>query len=589
VTTFVDGRGLDRETGQVEAAKRSRPDAGLASRPELFSVRATGTGWAVVYPGNEAWAKPYGERALAVAALAAAVRQIFGGNWTLARLIAVEEDLPKHGYTYVAGVQSGPLRIVQISDAVMEHVRQALGLTWAQANSSLRRAHFLGLYLDSAMIDAVRRWKTVAPAFSSRELARQKLSPNLVFRTLNGRSEREILVQAARSHRSTRGLVRAFERDRALSTGARRAGPRDFSSITASRWAEIILALLATVQRQMEIASKEYYEKLRLAGMNAFLAPYEIQVDNPAKFILRKINPLSSARLSYYGSGYVVRGGQQVSNARNEPLFLLTVANGQAIYLNEKRLKFYRQSLPGLENELIYGVFTQVAEKTRDIIPITEFILNVTGALFPPMGYVFKGSQVMSVAGRLHRRRAELLRTYRRLHIAARNIEARVPGLLEAVAIAALGQLAAIVRFHLAPAWDAWFIVALKVSRKSLMRPAVLGSAPSATASMLSESWTRLAGSWRRILPTGTIVLASIKSVEVRLGSPAGRSRRPVPAVQALMAAKLKEIGVAGALPLAIRIASLHSVEAESFFNEIAELVESGDTMIRLVKEITAW
>lgn len=574
------------------------PDEDLVSRFEFFRVRVSGTGWLVTVPTAHEWTKSYTERALAIAALAAAVRRVFGGTWSMDQFIKVENGLPQHrirfteptgtsGQVTGGSITRAKESAVRIDDITMEHVRATLRLFWKEADPTLRREHFLGTYLDQALQAALRRWDEVAQAFPAQVLAQHQLTVSIISWML--RARREGLIEVARFHPATRDLVRSFDRDGNLRSGDRRAGEPDFTRISASRWSAILLDLVISARQLVEANERKRREDLRRSGEYEYLRPHEITVQNRVLFILQNFSPNVEATLNNYGLGWRVRGGQRVGNLRNQQLFLLSMQAGQAVYFNEADHKFYRQSLAGLEHEMVFGVFTQVAEKTRDIIPMTKFILSVTGALFPVAGIVFTAADVLNVANRVHLRQDELIQTYRRLYIACTNIESKVPGLQRAIAIAALGTLARVVEFQSHPDWSAWFVAALKVLRRAVVARARGGFAPEAAESVLRGIWQRLNSALRTLSMAGPAMVASVKSIELSVAGGRRPGEQPLQIAQEAIGVRLQAIGVPSAMPLAIRIASLPSSELEGLFNEIMELIDSGDEMMRLIKDITSW
>ncbi len=570
---------------QQKPAPKEEVDAFLAARLELFSVTLAGLDLYVGLSPKYSWIGRYGDRALAVAAIAAATRRIFRTNASFDEIKRVHDRLLNREISYEPHL--GPRARTEphtttIALEALESMRSALGLRWEDADRQWRRAVALNRFLDRGLLEARDRWEQIRDELPPTEMRRKGLSPNALFRMLDERRERSLMVHIAARHSAGKPLVRLILQDAELANGGREPSFADFLSLSSKQWARIVLNIASAAREVSERISEQHAEELRKEQLNQFLEPHRLAVEHPAKFIVENYDPAVSVHLHALG-GLDITGGQRFTNARGEAIYVLRVDSTQVIYQNERDRKLYRQSLPGLEQELIWGTFALVAEKTRQIIPLTKWMVGLIGALFPPARVPILASEVISAGYKLAGHWDELTETFASLRISYQSIDEIVPGLLPAVKDAVLDKETLAILDFSHPDFGAWFNAALKLLRRRLEKVVAGGFIGDAAAGVIKKA-LRVVGK----------VLAELGLTIVWVGPAVWHSAdidrlAAVERAEKVILEKLRNFGIKDAIFLATVIASLSRDDLERLAREISDAVERGKEFARLIGEISSW
>ena len=110
-------------------------------------------------------------------------------------------------------------------------------------------------------------------------------------------------------------------------------------------------------------------------------------------------------------TNWEVPGGQQLTNIKNEPIFLLRVDSGQVIFQNLSN-KTLLPAEPGrLRRGAAYSVYAMAGAKASGVIPLVKWVLSLAGAVFPIVRYGLLATDVINAGHKLQANRAELSAT----------------------------------------------------------------------------------------------------------------------------------------------------------------------------------
>ena len=242
------------------------------------------------------------------------------------------------------------------------------------------------------------------------------------------------MVEVAKDHSAAKPWRDAFERNPALVAGEREPTFADFDRATSDQWAQTILELAKATRITVneQLAQERADERKR--ARNEQLRPHEIKVDDPIAFIIKTYDTTHPVRLDDYGWKGVVEGGQTLTNAKNEQIFLLRVESSGVVYQNLADKKFYKQTLEGFVQELVYGIYASAGQQSlpaaKLAIGMTRGLFEVVGMIFKPAKHALSAVDVINAAFQLKKNRAELERDYQSVKVAYANIDKLLPGLL---------------------------------------------------------------------------------------------------------------------------------------------------------------
>lgn len=571
-------------------------DAFLASRVDLFRVNVVGDVYVVKVDRKEnPWTERYTPRAIAFGAIAALIRKL-GENPPSPMAIRdiIDEVLESSGRQFELRVPAaiGPVAVerfwsVIVDRPVVAELTERIGLTLSTEGWKLQRGVETGSFLNEALKQVAQNFGSVRPYLPADVLEKAQISERHVFNMLTTDKTRRVASELIKTHRLVRPLIKG--RDLAASAGESDVRP-DWKGLTPDTWAKLVAELAADIVRAVGAAALERQERKRQHQLNEYLRPYQLEIPltEVVSFILNTYDPESTVTVNLLGP-VNVEGGQRIINAKGETLFILK-ASSQVIYQNLSDLKFYRQSAAGIEQELQYGVFALVAEKTKHLIPLTKFMFRVLGVIFPPVGAMMTATTVLNVAGNVMQYQGELEAAYDNLRIIQRNMEILVPGITDAVLELVANNVDAALLILLDPeyaevAWDEWLVVVLEYAITAVGGGAA-DVAGKAAVGLLEKAWAIIKKAITTLITT--LKLAYKLGRPVAVGAGRGSADWDLKRVRKA-AAKLEGIGLVDALSLAERLLSLDEEQVDQLLDEMDELDRVGTNLISTVTKIVAW
>lgn len=592
-------RGPDPETGEMDAQlepPKEHMDAFLASRVDLFHVVVVGDEYAVVVDRkSNPWTERYTPRALAEAAMAALVRKVSENPPPAMDVQETVNELlePKGRHRLrvpevLSPVMVSPFWQVSVDQGTVEAVTEQMGLTLSDEGRKLQRSAEMGSFLEQALRQVAQNFGSVRPHLPTKVLEEAGITDRHVFNMLMSDGTRRAASELAKPHKLARPLIKG--RDLAASTGQTDVFP-DWTGLPAAQWAQLVADLAVDIAKRAGSAALEREERERRHQLNEQLRPHELDVGitKALAFILNNYDPDSSVTVNLLGD-VVIEGGQRITNAKGETLFILRAGASQVIYQNLSDRKFYRQSTAGIESELRYGVFALVTEKTKHIIPVTKFMFRLLGVIFPPVGAVMLASTVLNVAYNVAEHEDALKSAYDNMRIIQANIEGLVPGVTEAVIELVLNNLddAAVVLLdpkYAEVAWDEWLIVVVDYAVAALGGSGA-DVAGKAVVGLLKKTWAivkKVAGALVKALKHAYKVGRPVVVGAARGGKDWDLERAKK------AAAELEGIGLVDALSLAIHLVSLEEDELDQLIDELKELSRVGSDLLATVERVFAW
>jgi hypothetical protein len=587
---------VQRQSGAMTPApKRSKPDTFLLSRVQLYHVSVGATKYVVTLDRQKhPWHAKYTVEALTAAAVVALVSHVYEKAPPPATILAELESLTaKKRLFWTYGSLESPPEIEQyfgvtVDTAGLEKVGASLDLRMGEAGERLRRQIGLGAFLDAAFVDVTRRWASIQAALPEERLSRSGLSRRNLFTMLTDRPLRDVLIELAKRHEATERLVKAFNADAALANGEREPRAADFGVLSDPEWAVALVALAARLKEIVGQAAIDRRERERKHQLNEYLSPKAVEIEDVATFVVKTYNPDSTVTVDFLGP-VQLSGGQKIVNAKGEKLHLLSVSRSWIIYQNEADKRFYRQRVAGVQEELRFGVYALAAEKTKYVIPMTQFVLRLAGALFPVAGYVYTASNILHVTGEIARHWDELKALYANILISRKNIEQLVPGLFDAAVRAGVSAAAAMLfdPKQLGLALDEWIIAALKIARRVAAKQAAGQFATQAAVGALTQIWSAV----KAVLGKLEAVFFWVNTLGRPLVVGAVGSREGGTSASSLadVATQLSAIGVAKASMHARQILALTSDDRGLLIDEVNELSRNGSELIQLLRKVTSW
>jgi hypothetical protein len=585
---------------KTKAAQKTAPDAFILSRFGSFNVTTYADMFLIMLERKKhPWYAEYTRGALAEASLVALVRSMYETD--LEPEVIYSKRLGLAGGIKLVEPKSGtrlsdddhpdvqPWSAVIIDRSALDKLATALSLSrLSDKGARLEHRRRLAEWLVRVLVQVARRWGTIRPALPQDAMRKAHLSEAGLFGMLRTEDNRRDLAHLATSHSSTQRLRDAFDAYAKPASGTSRPPEPDSAVLSDAQWAVALVELVAAQSRNRSKEFEKERERARKHALNEALRPHEIEVEDAVKYVLKTFDPKARITVDFMGPAEL-KAGERITNVKGHSLFLLTMRNGEVIYQNEKDKKFYRQSVAGIEHELRFGVYALVAEKTKNIIPMTQWIIRVTGAIFPVAGHVFTASNILHVAGGLYRSRDELERLWDQMVISRRNIEKLAPGMVDA-ALAAGVSAAGLELFrhgNMKPAWDEWFIAAVKILRRSVAKSAGAAYAPEAAVTALKKIWAAV----KPVLGK----LEAIAFWTYTIGRPAvssaggGTKGGTQASTMTELANRLAALGLTKATEHAALLLTRSSAEREQLARELGEFARNGSELLAVLKRATSW
>jgi hypothetical protein len=574
---------VQRGSGEEDVVpKASKPDDFLITRIDRFQVDALGDEYVVVldrktYP----WHARYERSALHAVAFAALVQHVYREAPDARTIIGKVESL---GIPYLGpkGKQT-PVEVdrydqLNVDRSALEDVGAALELRVSERGEQLRRSTNLGAFLKAAFVDAARRWGSLAQLLPAERLRQEDVTAGEISVMLRDTSLRQMLTELAKTNPAMRPLVQQYIVTREIATGRADTSAANVRVMPDAELAVGLLGLAGNLKRLLGKNAKARLERERVHRLNEFLRPHPIRVKDVATYILEHYDPGSSVTVNFLGP-VQLEGGQRITNAKGHSLLILAVSTEGVIYQNEHDKRLYRQELRGVEEELKFGVYALASEKLKHLIPLTKFLMRVTGALFPPIGYLYLASNVLNTAHQFAEHQEELRTTFADLVTSGRNIERRIPGLMgagiDAAAMGIVGRLFDPRRFEIA--WEEWIIVALKIIRKKAVKIG-LGDPEGEAVSYIRLYWEPFEELLNRI----TIAILALRATAAGVGrGTANQSRND----ELELAKTLAGLGLNDAIVWARKLLAVYPDGIQQLAAEIEEFVRSGSDLLNTLKK----
>ena len=581
----VDVKGAAEKIGigVAEQPPSDEVDAFLESRRSLYHVALVGTNVHVTLSRSHKWTAHYTNRALTEGALGAAINMIYMGGATATQVRKAYEKVVGNGVKLTLGTQEmqgeDAVHMTIIDKAAMAKIAAALNLTPTYTAEAWRVNFGEAKMIEFALGSASKSFDSLVPLFSAKDLAATGMTVAMIRFLLDKRDQS--MIEVAKRHPATAPWRAAFKRNLALHWAEREPTLDDFDKVPLSQWAKTILDLAAVTRTTLNEQTRLRREEDKRRGRNEQLLPREIKVDDAASYILQTFDPTHEERLDPYP--WVVRGGQTLSNGKNEPIYLLRVETDRLIFQHLGDKKIYEQTLEGFSDELQYGVFTAAGQKSEGAIVLTKWVLGVAGAVFPPVRYGLMATEVLSVAFKLQANREQLERHYDDLKLAYANIDAIMPGMLPKLWEAVLDKRNVLLFNPLQnPDFGAWLKVVIRLVMLRQARVATASYVADAVNGFLKAAWAAIKKALGVLLD---VVIHTIVIGPAVVGSTGVSGHRALEIAER----RLTDIGVVQAAALTAQIKALPEGTQQRLVREIEDLRNNGTKLVEIVKEVMSW
>jgi hypothetical protein len=570
---------------EAEAAPSDKVDAFLESRRSLYKVTLVGTNIHVILPRSHEWTARYTSRALTEGAIGAAINVIYMGGAGAAQVSKAYEQVVGRGVKLTPASKQmhgqDAIHLTIIDDAARAKISEVLNLPPKVMSEAWRAKFGEAKLIEFALGSAYRSFDRLTPHFSAKALAASKMSVDLIRRLLDKRSQS--MIEVAKRHPAAAPWREAYKRNLALHWAEREPLLADFDKAPLSQWAKTVLDLAAATRNTLNEQIVRRREEDRKHARNEHLRPHEIKVDDAAKFVLENFEPTRKERL--HTTSWIVHGGQQLSNIKGEPIFLLRVDSDRVIYQHLGDKKFYEQTLEGFGEEQLYGIYVAAGQKAKGAIALTKWVISLAGAVFPPVRYGLMATDVLNAAFKLQANRAALERSYDSMKLAYSNIDLLLPGVLPKIWDAVLDkQNAALFNPLKNPDVGAWLKVLIRIA---LMR---MGRGATAELSrMANMTWGREKGPWAAIKKGLGVLWEVVKHVIVVGTAVAGSTGVSGQRALDLAEQRLRQLGVADAVAIVVQIKRLSPADGERLAREIQDLANNGTKLMEVVVESMSW
>jgi len=581
----VDVKGAAETIGiaVAEGPPRDEVDAFLESRRSLYQVALVGTNVHVTLSRSHEWTARYTNRALTEGAMGAAINVIYMGGATAAQARRAYEKVVGHGVKFTPATNQkhgeGAVHMTIIDDAAMTTIAEALNLTPKFMGEKWRAGFGEAKMIEFALDLAYDSFDKLVPHFSQKQLAASRMSVGLIHHLLEKRVQS--MIEVAKRHPAAAPWREAYKRNLALHWAEREPVLEDFDKVPLSQWAKAVLEVATATRDALNEQIERKREEDRKHARNEHLRPHEIKVDNAAAFILEHFEPTHTERL--HPNQWIVHGGQQLSNIKNEPIYLLRVESGRVIYQHLGNKRFYEQTLEGFSEEQLYSVYAAAGQKSQGAIALTKWVIGLAGAVFPPVRYGLMATDVLNAAFKLQTNRAELERNYDSVKLAYANIDALVPGVLPKIWDAVLDKRnVALFNPLQNPDAGAWL--------KAIIRLVMMRQARVVNASYVADAVNGFfAKAWAAIKKGLGALWEIVKHVIVVGSAVAGSTGVSGQRALDLAQQRFEELGVRQSLAIVGQIKRLSEADQQRLVREIQDLSTSGSKLMEVIKKSMSW
>lgn len=564
-------------------APRDDVDPFLVSRRSRYQVALVGTRVQVTLSRDEPWTRQYTSRALTEGALGAALGRLFMGGATPAQARKAHDQVLAEGVKFTPADKaagSAPQHTLLIDEAALKKLAAALNVQMPQQMATEWRLRFGEARLLQFAVHKLRdTFDSVVPHLPARDLAAAGLSAPFIRELLDKRAQ--AMIEQAKRHAATGWWREAFKRNLALQAGEREPTLADFPVVPVAQWAKTLLQLAAATREALRRQLARAIEARRKEARNRHLNPQEVAVDDAARFILETFDPTRTERL--HTTQWEIRGGQRLTNIKNQPIFLLRVDSGHVVFQNLADKKFYRQTLEGFGEEQLYSIYALAGQKAHGAIALTKWVLGLAGAVFPVVRYGLLAADVINAGHKLQANRAEIERHYAGFRLAYANIDGLLPGVLPKVWEAVLDKRnLALFNPLQNPDAGAWLKAVIRVVMMRTARVARASYAADAVSGFLKKSWAA-------IKKGADALWEVIKHVIVLAPAVAGSTGTTGHRALALAQQRLRELGVADAAAVVSQIRNLSRDDQQRLSREIQELITSGTQLLAVIEQSMSW
>jgi hypothetical protein len=573
--SFEDDAGQQWETKPATDAV----DPFLDSRTRLFKVAIVGTSIRIARPSGQDWTANYTRRALDEAAVLAAMRTLYDPKLQAAKVRTAWQTLVGHQVKYI-DANDAAVQVLVIEDPQMTKIAVACGFETQSMLDAWRKQRGAAKLIEFALGSAYKSFANLEPHLPAKELAARRMPAALIRHLLDRWSQS--MIEVAKRHPAAKPWRDAFARNAALTSAQREPKLEDLPRATWGQWAKVILELAVATRAALAQQLERDRADARRHALNEHLRPHEIAVDDAAAFILRTFDATPYG-LDQYGWKWIVHGGQTLSNAKNQQIFLLRADGNGVIYQNLVDTKFYKQSLDGFVQELVYGIYTAAGQKSMGAIALSQWVLGIAGAVFFPVRFGLLATDVLNAAFKLKANQAELERTYESVKLAYANIDRLLPGVLPKVWDAVLDKRNVTLFNPLQhPDLGAWLKVVIRLVIARQARVAKASYAAEAVDGFLRTAWAAIS--------KGLGAVAEIVKHVIILG-PAVVGSTGVRGGRALQLAeqRLKELGVRDAAAITLQIGMLSAADQQRLVREIEDLGKNGKGLVQVIKKSLSW
>lgn len=558
-----------------------RVDGILADRVRLFEVLVWGDRYVAVLDRiKNPWSERYTPRALTAAAFASVVQYMVKTSPPISQIITIFEEMqrdPTKSITFPT--KFGPSAVdrryfVRIERDLVSTTIARLGIELSEEGRQLETEARFGAFLVQLLVEVAQNFGSVRQHLDTNATLRKaKLTSKNVFTMLTEPTLRQAAAEFAKSHKVLLSLNDVRKRDWT-------ALARDWTFLKPVQWAGVLADITVAFVAAAGRGAIERRELRRRHELNELLRPHQLQVSaaDSYRFILETYDSASSVTVDFVGP-VAIEGGQTITNARGQQLFILR-AGSQIIYQNLSDLRFYEQSAQGVQQELVYGVYALVAEKTKYIIPMTQLLFDITAAIFPPARIPIIAVKVLSVAHNYLAKEDELLALAENFLISLRAFNELLPGFLRkaiwATAKGGLGEL-----FYTTPTATPKDILLLALRIGSAALRGIARAKYKMIEDVVKVVWIHVRHELKTI--GSKFLLAKISS-EIVVGKPIDPNASVERLTREFLRFVEKEAGYYAQL-----VMNMSPEDIERLPWEIEHLVTNGDAIVNLISDILAW
>jgi len=579
ISGFVGHRGISGP----ETPPSDEVDAFLESRKSLYKVTLVGTNIHVTLPRTYEWTTRYTNRALTEGAVGAAINAIYMGGATSAQVRKAYERVVGHGVKLTPATKQmhgeSAIHMTIIDDAARAKIAQVLNLPPKFMADTWRAKFGEAKMIEFALGTAYHSFEKLVPHFAAKALTASKMSVDLLRHLLDKRFQS--MIEVAKRHPAAAPWRDAYKRNLALHWAERDPVLADFDKVSLSQWAKTIIELATATRNMLNEQIVRKREEDRKHARNEHLRPHEIKVNDAAQFILENYDPTRKEQL--HTTLWIVHGGQQLTNIKNEPIFLLRVDSGRVVYQHLGNKKFYEQTLEGFGEEQLYSIYVLAGQKSQGAIVLTKWVIGLAGAVFPPVRYGIMATDVLNAAFKLQANRTALEQSYNSMKLAYANIDALLPGVLPKIWDAVLdkGNVALFNPLQ-NPDAGAWLKAIIRLVMMRQARVVSASYASDAVKGFFNKAWAAIKKGLGALWEVVKHVIVLGPTVA---GSTGVSGQRALDLAQQ----RFRRLGVVDALAIVGQIKRLSSADRERLAREIQDLVNNGSKLMEVVERSMSW